>query len=305
MAKTIKFNLICDNTPVRTLEDLRENFSVEDILKYYENKLLHRWLKVRGYTDELEKVSAIKEEKTLEIIKELIKIFNVAEDEIEIEQSVYMIEYLEERKIQYAAYEKEDYRVKNIIDDYMAGYRKLVDEILENSDDIARIKANIDKIVTDYSGILKLDYRKLYYTLQSKSVLAVMCLLMNEQARNYYLPIEQKDDNGTVTTDIDSNKDKKMMFQKICLTITSNTLKTELGENLKCFAGITDGYWKDLEPKGKKYMIIRMESGDYVRSAGQSGGDLSNNDIENKFVILDGIDYKSNSATHQLLYMEV
>lgn len=305
MAKTIKFNLICDNTPVRTLEDLRENFSVEDILKYYENKLLHRWLKVRGYTDELEKVSAIKEEKTLEIIKELIKIFNVAEDEIEIEQSVYMIEYLEERKIQYAAYEKEDYRVKNIIDDYMAEYRKLVDEILENSDDIARIKANIDKIVTDYSGILKLDYRKLYYTLQSKSVVAVMCLLMNEQARNYYLPIEQKDDNGTVTTDIDSDSDKKVMFQKICLAIKSNKLETELGENLKSFAGITDGYWKDLEPKGKKYMIIRMESGDYVRSAGKSGGDLSSNDIENKFVILDGIDYKSNSATHQLLYMEV
>ena len=25
MAKTIKFNLICDNTPVRTIEDLQNN----------------------------------------------------------------------------------------------------------------------------------------------------------------------------------------------------------------------------------------------------------------------------------------
>lgn len=36
MAKTIKFNLICDGKSIRTIEDLQENFSVEDILKYYE-----------------------------------------------------------------------------------------------------------------------------------------------------------------------------------------------------------------------------------------------------------------------------
>lgn len=40
MAKTIKFNLICDNTPVRTIEDLQNNFSIEDVLNYYRNGLL-------------------------------------------------------------------------------------------------------------------------------------------------------------------------------------------------------------------------------------------------------------------------
>lgn len=35
MAKTIKFNLICDGFPVRTLEDLQNHFSVEDVLTYY------------------------------------------------------------------------------------------------------------------------------------------------------------------------------------------------------------------------------------------------------------------------------
>ena len=56
MAKTIKFNLICDNTPVRTIEDLQNNFSIEDVLDYYRNGLLCRWLKVRGYEEELKKV---------------------------------------------------------------------------------------------------------------------------------------------------------------------------------------------------------------------------------------------------------
>ena len=95
------------------------------------------------------------------------------------------------------------------------------------------------------------------------------------------------------------------MFDQICLMITSDMFRKELGENLVSFAGTTEGYWKDLEPKGKKYMIISMGSGDFVRSSGLSGGDLSSADIKNKFVIIDGIDYKSNYSTHQLLYMEV
>ena len=48
-----------------------------------------------------------------------------------------------------------------------------------------------------------------------------------------------------------------------------------------------------------------MGNGDFVRGTGIQGGDLSYYDVENKFVIVDGIDYKSNSATRQLLYMEV
>ena len=31
MAKTIKFNLICDNKPIRTIEDLQNNYSVQRI----------------------------------------------------------------------------------------------------------------------------------------------------------------------------------------------------------------------------------------------------------------------------------
>ena len=52
-------------------------------------------------------------------------------------------------------------------------------------------------------------------------------------------------------------------------------------------------------------MIINMGAGDFVRSAGKSGGDMANVDISNKFVILDGIDYKSNSDIRKLQYMEV
>ena len=121
MAKTIKFNLICDDKPVRTIEDLQNNFSIEDVLVYYNNKLLHRWLDVRGYSDELEKISSITSEKTLEIIKELIIIFNVASNEKKIEEAVYMLEYLDERKELCDIYSKNDFKTKSVIDDYQTG----------------------------------------------------------------------------------------------------------------------------------------------------------------------------------------
>ncbi len=305
MAKTIKFNLICDNKPIRTIEDLQNNFSIEDVLAYYNNKLLHRWLEVRDYKEELEKVRAIMVDKPIEIIKELIKIFKVTSDDKKIEEGVYILEYLEKRKELCSIYEKENYKTKNIIKDYEAGYRQLVDGIQQNPHDAAIIKANISEIVSNYAGILELDHRNLFYMLKSKSALAIMCLLMNEHSRKYYLPVETKNEDGTVTYDTESNKDKADMFECICFNIKLPDFKTDLGENLVIFAGITDGYWKDLEPKGKNYMIINMGNGDFVRPAGLSGGDLSRTDIKDKFVIVDGIDYKSNSSSRQLLYMEV
>lgn len=305
MAKTIKFNLICDEKPVRTIEDLQNNFSVEDILAYYNNKLLHRWLNVRGYDSELAKVSAIASSEPMDIIKELIRIFDVVADEKKVEENIYMLKYLDERKELCAIYEQENYKVKSIIDDYEVGYRQLVDGILENPDDAAVIKANIAEMVSNYAWILKLNHRNLFHVLRAKSALAIMCLLMNEKSRNYYLPVEIVAEDGTTSLDTKKNADKNAMFISICQMIQRSDFATLLEGNLITFAGMTDGYWKDLEPKGKKYMIISMGDGDYVRSAGHSGGDLSSANILNQFVIVDGIDYKSNSNTRKLLYMEV
>lgn len=311
MAKTIKFNLICDDKPVRTIEDLQNNFSIEDVLVYYNNKLLHRWLDVRGYSDELEKISSITSEKTLEIIKELIIIFNVASNEKKIEEAVYMLEYLDERKELCDIYSKNDFKTKSVIEDYQTGYKQLVDGILENPEDVALIKANITEMVTNYKWVMDLDHRELFWILIDKSVLAIMCLLMNEKSRNYYIPIisEETDQYGNVilVSDIDDNEncDKMEMFNAIEEMISMSDFEEELGDNLHKYAGDTDGYWKDLEPKGKNYMIIGMGSGDYVRAAGLKDGDLSSSVVTNSFVIIDGIDYKSSSTYRRLLYMEV
>ena len=100
MAKTIKFNLICDNTPVRTIEDLQNNFSIEDVLNYYRNGLLCRWLEVRGYDEQLKKVKAIRATDSMDIIKELITIFEISCDMKKVEEYIYILKYQVEGQLQ-------------------------------------------------------------------------------------------------------------------------------------------------------------------------------------------------------------
>ncbi len=306
MAKTIKFNLICDGKPIRTIEDLQQNFSIEDVLAYYHNGLLNRWLKVRDYADELEKVIAIAETEDINIIKRLIEIFGVSADGASIDEDIYILRYLEEQKELLDCYKQENFKKQSIIDDYATGYRQLVDGILQDPNNVSLIKANIKEIVQNYSWVLELDHRHLFNILKDNDcVLAIMCLLMVEDCRKYYLPIEREDENGNFVLDISSNADKKIMYNDLCAIVRSDKKLTMLEDNLCSFSGVTDGYWKDLEPKGKKYMIISMDAGDYVRSAGNRDEEFSSDDVKEEFLIVDGVDYKSNSANHALLYMEV
>lgn len=305
MAKTIKFNLICDGKPIRTIEDLQNNFVIEDMLAYYDDKLLQRWLKVRGYTEELEKVEAITVTQPVEIIKELIQIFQIESDEKKVEENTYIFNYLEERRELCNLYEQQNYKVRNIVEDYEIGYRQLVEDILDHPNNAAKIKADIKEMANNYAWVFSLNHRELFFELLNVSYLAVMCLLMNSKTRDYYLPVEIINEDNFVMKDIDTNADKRFMYSEICKIISTSKFREELGDNLISFAGVTDSYWKDLELKGKKYMIIDIGQGDRVRSAGKKDEDLEQADIKHNFLIVDGIDYKSNSSTRQLLYMEV
>lgn len=313
MAKTIKFNLICDDKPVRTIEDLQDNFSIEDVLKYYQNGLLLRWLKVRGYEEEYEKVSQINEGETLEIVKELIKIFDVETDDKKVEEGVYSIQFFQERNRRHEEYRQENYMTQRIIADYQSGFNQLINIIVYNPYDVAKIKAAVNELMSGFKWAMDLYHEELFWKLREISPLAIMCFLMNDEARQYYLPMPinpyfeayMQSDNARKVDYENNNARKRRMYDAICRMLKTNDFVSKLGENLHVFAGETAGYWKDLESKGKKYMIISMELGDFVRSAGVQGGDLNSTDIENKFVILDGIDYKSNNSNHQLCYMEV
>lgn len=301
MGKTIKFNLICDGTPVRTTEDLRNHFSVEDVLEYYNNGLLVRWLAVRQYESELEKVKGICATEAVEIVKALAEIFEVETDRGKLAEDTYIVEYRKKRKEDIRSLEAAEYEVEQVVQRYHKGYQELVDTITDNKDNMPKIKAAVAEIDRSYFKLFRLNHRNLLNLLIQSAPMAVFAMLMNENMRKCYLLTEEEENR---TKEISA--DKAEMNKKIAELLRSyENLKEILGDNLKEFSGKTDSYWKDIEPKGKQYMILRIESGNYVREAGVSGGDKGTEDINNKFLIFDGIDYMSNSVTARLLYMEV
>jgi len=75
--------------------------------------------------------------------------------------------------------------------------------------------------------------------------------------------------------------------------------------HIKTFRGKTDSYWKDIEPRGKTFMIISMKEGKKLRNAGVTGEEMTTKDINEKFIFTNGIDYKSDSDSDELIYMEV
>lgn len=97
----IKFNMDFRGEYIRNLEDLRNNFSVEDILEAYDNGLLVRWLDARGgYREELEQVQAIKTKTATArgVLEELIRIFCPETKQEEIDENLSLYDYLEEHR---------------------------------------------------------------------------------------------------------------------------------------------------------------------------------------------------------------
>lgn len=313
MAKTIKFNLICDNVPVRTIEDLQNNFSIEDVLVYFNNGLLERWLEVRNYAKELEAVRKIKSNSSIEIIEKLIDIFDIETDINKVKEKIYILKHKEVRNDLLDQYQKEDNAAKHIISDYCDGYDNVVADILNHPTDVPRIKSNLNEIVNNYFWAFDLDHRSFFYQVFYASELIILCMLMNNKMRDYYLPKEITLEDGRVVKDIDINTeeydpDKAAMFERIkeiSVAATKADFQEKYADYVKTFSGVTDGYWKDLETKDKKYMVVSIGGGDYVRAAGETGGDLAAQDVLNKFKIIQGIDYKSNSDRRTLIYMEV
>ena len=94
------------------------------------------------------------------------------------------------------------------------------------------------------------------------------------------------------------NNDIKEKQQKALVLVKENTGLIE-------FKGVTDAYWKDLETADVKVMILSIPANTFVRSANDLKQELSAEDVNGNFLILDGLAYKSNISTESIVYMKV
>lgn len=293
MAKTIKFNLKCNNHPIRTIEDLQNNFVIEDILSYYQNGLLHRWLEVRNYREELDLINDITSSDPIELIKELIHIFKIDTDEKEIERSIYALQYEADRQRQYEQYIKNDTSIHKLIESYKDSYEDILNRIENNPTDLSIIKSAITEILSNYHWIFELDYRNLFDKWKEKVPLFIICLLMNEQIRPY-----MEKNLSYIET----------LYWTECKS-DFDSLNRQLGGHLKRFYGNTHYNWEIIEDSDKQYLII--DANGYFTLSSASNNEtrveddtLTANSLK-KYTILNGIKLKTKATNVELRYMEV
>ena len=292
MAKTIKFNLILDNYPVRNIEGLQEHFSIEDILKYFENGLLLRWLSVRGYDEQYAAVEAI--DKSLdrkEIVTSLVKIFEVAEMDIaDIEKAIGILTYLDEEKELNAIYKENAYAKKQVVDDYHSGYTALIMHMEENKDNMALLKADAIQMEREYFGLFELNHYELYFRLVESAPKAIFAILTRDAFRKFWIGEEA---NTKIYSSV-----------KTALLATAKA-KEILGDDLKIVKRNTQAMWDPIERPEVKLMVISIVAGTFIKNAGNFSEKLGNTDVNDKLVKFDGLEYQCNNETYELLYMEV
>ena len=191
--KKIKFRLNFGGEEIRTMENLREHFSIEDALDAYHNGTLAQWLDVWGYPDELEQLKAIQATDARGILAELLRILGVASDPEEIEAGLSVVDYLEGRrrfwedlkagKLDVASQQKTSEKAINA---YHEGYDALVQAILDHPNDLDYIYDRLDELATEYPNLLKLNAFDLLLCFYEKAPLAGLALLGDTKTRPHY-----------------------------------------------------------------------------------------------------------------------
>jgi hypothetical protein len=363
MAKTIKFNLILDNKPVRDLDGLRDNFNIEDLLGAYRNGSLKRWLESRELAQEIAELEKISGD-DINAALELCRIFHSDCTTEQLEAAVYPFEFRQKEAEKLRQYKNLKEQKDEVIRAYHDGYVNLLKELEEKGKDYAFVKPGVAELFRRYVGLYQLDAEVFYNRFIKDHPLVILAMLANADMRpiiakkpekifgdldiitltklhflqsdiDAFLEKWKKDHNQPgiqkIANSSDNEKLRKLNQAILMLDCSDNPalngtvlnssqldaeyyplsfvplagIFTPLPNHVKTFVGITEGYWKDIQPQGKQFLIIKMESGNFVRSAGKNGEELKAEDVNGTFPILDGIDYKSNNADHKLVYMEV
>ena len=160
MSTSFKFNLLVDGQKVRTLEELRKNFNLDDVLEYFFSGKLQKWLASRDYKHELEQVKNIVSSNKLDVSSKLLDIFKIEHDKKELQyfnvdgQQVRTVEEL-----------RENFNLEDVLKHFYSGklqkwlvshdYKHELDQVK----DIASSNKKLD-VSSKLLDIFKIEYDK-------------------------------------------------------------------------------------------------------------------------------------------------
>ncbi|MBP5200503.1 MAG: hypothetical protein J6Z82_07625 [Schwartzia sp.] len=291
MAKTIKFNLVMDENAVRNMDGLRENFSIEDLLKYYKNGLLLRWLEVREYQKEAEQVKNLKAVDDKAIIRELAHIFKLEIEDSEIDKSTEILKFLEKERKMNAEYCKDAKDKENILRKYHEGYYSLLLKMMkDDKDNINALKADAVDLERNYKRLFELNSKWVYFKACKTMPNVILSILSMDELRKYW-----DEDEAIIES-----------LKKYFLVDTSKYADI-LGGSLKTRNHDTRGSWKIITPSNKEVILLHIAKNAFVRNGDPEDDEeeYAAEDVNGKFLKFHGLQYKCASEKKTLFYMEV
>ncbi|WP_104758141.1 hypothetical protein [Helicobacter salomonis] len=168
--KLAKFALTCDGEKITSLEQLKEHFNLLDVLEHYKTKTLWRWLRSRGYQNELAGIEAIAATQDTEILKALCGVFGIEADQQMIQEVLEDRKNMEEKEALKAEIKGLKEQIKTLqsppttanpcLEERLKIYQNLKDELLKPRG-LARGKATLKELLENYADFLEQDKREI------------------------------------------------------------------------------------------------------------------------------------------------
>lgn len=331
MAKKIKFNLQVNGASVSSLESLQNNFNIEHIMEHFKSGLLMRWLEVQGLETELKELKKL-DQNSDNLAQSILKIFDMDHlDKNDLKITLADINYKEYKENLLKTNENLEKNAKSFLREYHDKFRDIIWDIIKNSENVEKIKSNLKIIENDYFDLFLLQFQTLVNVFKTDAPLALIFGLGTEKIRKMilaYIKIEATKDHNKYCYIGDEEIDDKTKeylnsinlkpidylrygyFEAIS-KVVYESLKfdySKLGDVIKIFNGSTDGLWRDLVASNKRVLVLGISSlakASQIPKVGETNKPIGIDEINGKFIILNGLNFQSSNNNAYIAYVEL
>lgn len=252
MKKLIKFNLHVDGQTVRTLEELRNHFNIDDIYDAFQSGMLERWLLSRGYKNEADALSnVLRNSRSEETIGNLIRIFRKDADSDYIAEATLCMTYKEKRENDLKLMDTLSRTSRQHMLSEMTSYKSVLSDIVRDRDDFARVKEHVRHLLSDYGSLFCLEYMRFWDTMIYAAPLAIFAVIMNPQYRSLFLPDQEWDDSLGSRADSDTAEPifcpPHLSFGQMIDQVLPNTSVALECADKECISAWRHAYIEDLK----------------------------------------------------------
>ena len=330
---------------IRSLQDLKDNLNLDDLLLYFNSGQLARWLEGLGESSMSEAVSKIGND--LPVKAQLKSIFDALGFEMDNGELDSLVESytfprsIQDRKREMTAMLND---VQGVIEKDYIQYGLCLKDIVAAGMDFTVVKTRVRAMLKEYPRQFRLDWMRFYDVMMEKCRLAVFAVLMDKDYRYYFLgdydelnaryygelEAPSKRSENTLRTDPVAqfiSRVEKIIDVSYGRSIVNGHYEYRLNIKMddrwsldidewknrgiikEVSYGDSDGEWEDAVDRKTKVMILHCGENITIRPSGDKEKQSKGKEC-GRFPIFDGLDFRTSvdtprSADDILLYLEV